>query len=305
MDNETIDQPDPNKKDSFLGNTIVEIVSHLTAIPVFIILHRFFPDLDWKFNIDRILLFVITIIIVEIIFHSIRKLVMIGFVVAILWLTYGSIWGSYGYVNLYKDYRNLVFSMIYNPHPESLIIQKVVPFPNKSKIIEAVDYNNPIVRNFAIAATTKYFNNEKVDLKFRTIIQCFAVFKEINSRWNYVSDPNGAEYFAKASESVQHLSGDCDDHSILMAACIKAIGGTARLIHTKGHLYPELLIGKQQDFDEINYIIKHSLFDVESGKEPLHYHTDDYGQIWLNMDYTAKYPGGKFMAEEVLHVLAL
>ena len=79
------------------------------------------------------------------------------------------------------------------------------------------------------------------------MIQCFAVFKEINTRWNYVNDPKGQEYIAYASESLQHFSGDCDDHAILMTACIKAIGGTARIIHTGGHLYPEMLIGNKND----------------------------------------------------------
>jgi hypothetical protein len=67
---------------------------------------------------------------------------------------------------------------------------------------------------------------------YRTLIQCFAVFKEINSRWNYVSDPKDGDYIATASES-RLFSGDCDDHSILMAASVRAIGGTPRLIHTK------------------------------------------------------------------------
>jgi hypothetical protein len=26
----------------------------------------------------------------------------------------------------------------------------------------------------------------------------------------------------------------------------------------------------------------------------LHYHIDERNQIWLNLDYTAKYPGGPF-----------
>ena len=42
----------------------------------------------------------------------------------------------------------------------------------------------------------------------------------------------------RATESLLYFSGDCDDHSILMAASVKAIGGTPRLIHTKGHIYP-------------------------------------------------------------------
>jgi transglutaminase-like putative cysteine protease len=86
---------------------------------------------------------------------------------------------------------------------------------------------------------------------YRTLIQCFAVFKEINSRWNYVSDPKDGDYIATASESLSYFSGDCDDHSILMAASVRAIGGTPRLIHTKGHIYPEILIGTLNDLETV------------------------------------------------------
>lgn len=137
----------------------------------------------------------------------------------------------------------------------------------------------------------------------RVMIQCFAVFKEIRNNWNYVNDPNGSEYIAPASESLQHFSGDCDDHAILMAACIKAIGGTPRIIHTGGHLYPEMLIGSQRELETATYYIKEVLFAKESHNQQIHYHIDERGQIWLNLDYTATYPGGKFMSEEILGAL--
>jgi hypothetical protein len=135
------------------------------------------------------------------------------------------------------------------------------------------------------------------------MIQCFAVFKEIRNHWNYVNDPKGTEYIASASESLQHFSGDCDDHAILMAACIKAIGGTPRIIHTGGHLYPEMLIGQKKDLETAIYLIKEELFIQESYNQQIHYHIDERGQIWLNLDYTATYPGGKFMSEEILGAL--
>jgi hypothetical protein len=154
-------------------------------------------------------------------------------------------------------------------------------------------------------ATKKHFQAYQDDREYRKIIQCLAIFKEINENWNYVSDPKSREYFAKASESIKNLSGDCDDHSILMAACIKAIGGTPRLVHTSGHLYPELLIGDKNDMESINYLIKRKLFKNISDGKKINYHIDEYGQAWLNLDYTAKYPGGRFMSEEILGTLTL
>jgi hypothetical protein len=152
-------------------------------------------------------------------------------------------------------------------------------------------------------ATSKYFRDVKGYKKDRKIIQCFAVFKEIRDKWNYVNDPKGREYIAHASESLQHFSGDCDDHAILMAACIRAVGGTPRIIHTGGHLYPEMLVGTEADLETANYLIKELLFVEESRGHEVHYHIDEYGQVWLNLDYTATYPGGPFMSEEILGAL--
>ena len=171
--------------------------------------------------------------------------------------------------------------------------------------MEAIEYENPKVRNFALMATREHLKNMKRYGDYRTIIQSFAVFKEINSRWHYVSDPKGSKYIARATESLLYFSGDCDDHSILMAACIKSIGGTPRLIHTGGHIYPEILIGDKSDLESINYLIKKILFVEESKEKQLHYHIDERGQVWLNLDYTAKYPGGPFMREEILGALTL
>jgi hypothetical protein len=44
-----------------------------------------------------------------------------------------------------------------NPNPQDIIIAKLLPFPNKSKIINAIEYENPRVRNFAVMATSKNF----------------------------------------------------------------------------------------------------------------------------------------------------
>jgi len=129
------------------------------------------------------------------------------------------------------------------------------------------------------------------------------VFKKINRNWNYVNDPVGKEYFAKASESVKFLAGDCDDHAIMMVAALRSIGGTARFVSTTGHLYPEMLIGDKFDLVKIEYLIKEALFPIESKDMSLHYHTDKDGRIWLNLDYTAAYPGGRFYADPILGIL--
>ncbi|MFA7445359.1 MAG: transglutaminase domain-containing protein [Flavobacteriaceae bacterium] len=284
---------------------IIFLLNILIAIPIFIIIHQNIIDPEWPFHIDRVLIFIVLLVLIQLLLRLMRRIIIISIALYLIFLFYGTLFGGYGFKSVFDDYRVMIFAMAENPHPQDIIVSKLLPFPNRSEIIKAVEYNNPKVRNFALSATTKHFRNIKGYQKYRQTIQSFAVFKEIQSNWNYVNDPKGREYIATASESLQHFSGDCDDHAILMAAAIRAIGGTPRLIHTQAHIYPEMLVGSKSDLETVNYLIREVLFVEESKGKEIHYHIDERGQIWLNLDYTAKYPGGPFMSEEILGALTL
>lgn len=281
------------------------LLSLLITVPVFIILHQNLIDLKWPFNLDRVFIFILVFAAIFFFLMLLRTIIILCIALYLLVLFYGSVIGNYGFNEISEDYNSMIYTMSDNPYPQDIIAAKLLPFPNKSKIINAIEYQNPKVRNFAIMATTKHFKGIKGYSDYRTIIQCFAVFKEINGRWNYVNDPKEGDYIATASESLEYFSGDCDDHSILMAAAVRSIGGTPRLIHTKGHIYPEILIGSLIDLEKVNYLIKNVLFVKESDRKKIHYHIDDRGQIWMNLDYTATYPGGPFLYEEILGALTL
>ena len=221
-------------------SVIILLLNILIAIPVFIIIHQKLIDPQWPFQLDRILLFLGILIVIQLILRLLRTIIIVCIVIYLLVLVFGSLFGNYGFNSVFEDYRSMVYAMSDDPNPQDIIISKLLPFPNKSKILNAIEYDNPKVRNFALLATTKYFRDVKGYNEYRLQIQSFAVFKEIQNRWNYVNDPKGKEYIARASESLIHFSGDCDDHAILMAAAVRAVGGTPRLIHTGGHIYPEV-----------------------------------------------------------------
>ena len=286
-------------------SVVIFLLNLLIAIPIFIIIHQNIIDPEWFLHLDRILIFIFLVVIIQLLLRLLRKVIIICIALYLLVLLWGTLFGGYGFRSVFDDYRVMIFAMAENPYPQDIIVSKLLPFPNRSKILKAIEYNNPKVRNFALNATTKHFRDIKGYQKYRQIIQCFAVFKEIQGNWNYVNDPKGREYIASASESLQHFSGDCDDHAILMAATIRAIGGTPRLIHTQAHIYPEMLIGSKSDLETVNYLIREVLFVEESKNQEIHYHIDERGQIWLNLDYTAKYPGGPFMSQEILGALTL
>ncbi|OOV27889.1 transglutaminase [Flavobacterium sp. LM5] len=284
---------------------LISILNLIITFPVFIIAHHNVIDPDWAFNLDRLLIFALVFMVIHFILNAMKTLTLIVIILYFFVLIYGSVFGNYGFESIVEDYNSMVYTMSDSPYPQDIIVAKLLPFPNKTKIRRAIEYQSPKVRNFAVMATSKHFKSIKGYSDYRTIIQCFAVFKEINARWNYVHDPKDGDYIATATESLLYFSGDCDDHSILMAACVRAIGGTPRLIHTKGHIYPEILIGTKEDLEKVNYLIKNELFPKESANKEIHYHIDERGQVWMNLDYTAKYPGGPFLSEEILGALTL
>lgn len=287
------------------ANSIILLLNILLTIPLFILVHQNITDPQWPWHLDRVLLFLLIIGILQFILHKLKTLLFLVVLFYLLLFSWASIFGGYGFTAVYEDYRIMIYNMMQTSTPQDIIINKLLPFPNKSKITKAVEFDKPQVRNFALLATTKHFTKAPTFYQNRQLIQSFAVFKEIRSRWNYVNDPRGREYIATASESLIHFSGDCEDYSVLMAAALKSIGASVRLIHTKGHMYPELLIKNTQELEQAIYLIKEELFPDQSNNKELFYHLDDRGQIWLNLDYTASYPGGPFMSEEILGQLTL
>jgi glutaredoxin-related protein len=65
-----------------------------------------------------------------------------------------------------------------NPYPQDIIIAKLFPFPNKSKIVNAIEYQNPKIRILRLWQQPNILKKVKGYSDYRTIIQCFAVLKK-------------------------------------------------------------------------------------------------------------------------------
>lgn len=289
---------------TLLTNVVIGLLSLALALPLFILVYYRLPDLEWPFHVDKLLVFSLIAVLLLLMVRSFKYIIVTGVVATIGWLWYGTVAGQYGFRELYQDGRTMFYGL-QNDSEKNVVFTGTRALGTDREILKAIDYKNPQVRDFAVNATNENFRNSQqgIKMKYRVLVQCFAVFKEINENWNYVSDPQDDEYIARASESVKLLAGDCDDHSILMAAGIKAIGGVPRLVYTKGHIYPEILIGKKKDLEYVTKLIHSKLFSKESSRKTIHFHKDEEGNIWLNLDYTADYPGGRFMNDEVIECI--
>lgn len=292
-------------KNKLREHVSILILAFLVCIPIFIYFRKNIFYFDAKVPIDKIIIFLGLLILFFFVLKLFRKKLAYCISLYVLVFVLVSIQGNYNFFQVINAYK-IIFLSDQMQQEEAVLEQKTLkPFPNKTRVFESVDFLNSKVRNFALFAVNKHFTKTPNYAVNRKFIQYFAVFKEINARWNYVNDPKGQEYFASGSESLLYFSGDCDDHAILMCAAIKSIGGSMRLIHTGKHMYPELLIGNEKDLEIATYLISNELFIKYSKGKTIYFHRDENGKIWLNLDYTARYPGGPFLGEEVLSILDL
>ncbi len=308
-----VEQPGktPKKKRvSWLSAVFVTLISLIICIPVFIIIYRYIPAMHiGRMRVDHIVTFVPILALIIYIVVKFKMLIYILGSGAMVWLTIMSITGEYTMRNLYYDYSSMLYALRDGAVPIEFL-EENEEFTNEDRIRAAIDYKE--VRPYAVTLATKNFRDYYDLAPGRTVIQTFSLFKEIYPRWVYVHDPKFEDYFAKASETMEFLSsgdgtfaGDCDDYSIFMAACVKAIGGEVRLVRTRiikedgtkvGHIYPEVKIGDQKDLESATYMIKEVLFKRWAEGKDIMYHVDDDGMVWLNFDYNDPFPGGRYQS---------
>jgi len=288
---------------------IVYLVAVLLALPLFIILYPFVPQLVLPIGegirVDHLITFGAVLLAFIVLVRKFQVVVYGTLIAGMVALTITSLIGRYGFGDLYKDYAGWLATLREAAVNAPLAAKKLAPFHDAEKLKALVADPNGTVRKGAVRMATANFTEVKAGPTEFTLIQALSIFKEINSRWHYVSDVKGGEYFATPAESIDLMAGDCDDHALLMAACIKAIGGEVRLVRTEGHVYPELLIGDEKQLERAGYLIRKELFTKEVGDAPLYHHTDADGQHWINLDYTRPYPGGELMNERIVGILEI
>lgn len=288
---------------------LVYLVALLLALPLFIIVYPFVPEMTLPLGdgmrVDHLLTFAVILICFIVVVRRFQLAVYVVLIALMGSITITGLFGSYGFGDLYSDYAALLDGLRDTTVKVPMAARQLQPFQDAGVLRAAADHLDPKVRDFAVRAATAHFREVPTNGDEFTMVQCFSVFKEINSKWRYVSDPRGGEYFARATESAALLAGDCDDHAILMAACIEAIGGQARLVRTVGHIYPELKIGSVKDLERAAYLIRKELFASEVGEAPIYYHTDADGGTWINLDYTRSYPGGEVLDEHIIGILEM
>jgi len=167
---------------------------------------------------------------------------------------------------------------------------------NLKRLAVAMDIENAITRNFALDLAAQYPGEFSIS-------QVCKIYDHLYKHWKYVSDPRMLDYFSDASMTIiNDLTGDCDDFAILMATVIESIGGKTRISFAYGpegaHAFTEVYFKEdpQALYDQINYHFQ-GFFEYLFGYpkvEEMNYKNAVDGGIWVNLDYSSKYPGGPY-----------
>ena len=160
----------------------------------------------------------------------------------------------------------------------------------------ALDSHDPVTRDVAVSLIPRAHGGTV------NLAQICDLWETVYTRWTYVDDPNGEDYFSPASRTIAlGFKGDCDDFAIVVAAMIESIGGNTRIVtaqnSTYGHAYPEVYIGNTpEQFEAAAAYIRGRYHVTDVG---CHITTGEDGpRYWLNLDWWSNHPGGKFYADE-------
>lgn len=290
-----------------LRRAIYIVFGILTVLPLAPLINRYIPPLmigTW--NLDLVVSVLIAGLFTFVMFRIFHFLVIPVLVMFVAVILYNAVTNGKGFGTVINDYQVMVKSNWGKKEQKEtnlIVMPSFFEGPlarTVNSIGSKVDYRDSVVRNFAVRSSLKYFDN--FHSKYGPIVRAFSIFKEINTNFKYVSDSERDEYFATPRETILNgMGGDCDDHTILMVSALKAIGVHARMVLTEGHLYPELLCGDEKNFEKINIAIM-NLFSKEV-KGNIYYHEDN-GQFWLNLDYSARHPGGPYVSDKAFAIIA-
>jgi len=160
----------------------------------------------------------------------------------------------------------------------------------KKELVNACNYTNSIVRNNAVSIAGQSAGTYNLG-------QICDVFDNCYNNWKYVNDPKGSEVIEYASNTLSNgFNGDCDDFAVLVCSMILSIGGEARINFAYGanggHAFTEVNIGNTNTDDIENYISKR--YKSVYSNDGIWSRTDEDNTKWINLDWFAKHPGGKY-----------
>jgi hypothetical protein len=168
-------------------------------------------------------------------------------------------------------------------------------FLQVSSYAEAVRPRVPLVRDFSVklagSVPGSYYAAPGAPWPGETgIRQVLAIHRYLAGSWKYVNDPiaGQSDFISPADRTIAlGLAGDCDDFAVLMASCVEAIGGRARILHgTCGegaHAWCEVELGSRSSLDLAVQVLQRE----RPGRSVSWISPTSPNDYWLSLDWEA------------------
>ncbi|QEH39915.1 transglutaminase domain-containing protein [Chitinophaga sp. XS-30] len=292
-----------------LQHFLLNLLSLLTILPLAPYINRFLPTIQvWDWHIDLVLSVLIAFLFTRLLLWLFKPLIIPAFALVAGFMLFNTWTGRYSFSNVINDYQGMVQGNWGTRDKKQLDIlsfypRRVESYVDKTVrgIREKINFQDSTVRNFSVQHSLDHY--DEYWPKYGKIIRYLSLYRHIRENFKYVNDSQRDEYFATPMETIRNgLGGDCDDHSILVTSCLQSIGARTRIVLIRGHAYPELYCGNEQEFEVIKQAIV-LLFNNPPVKE-LYYH-EMKGEYWINLDYTARHPGGPYLNDKVYALIEL
>lgn len=288
---------------------LFNLLSVLTLLLLAPYINRYMPPLmagGW--HLDLFLALLISFVFTRMLLWVLKPLIVPAFLVISLSLVLNNFTDNYSFSNVLNDYKGMVQGNWGTKDSKQVDILSFYPKRVESYIDKTVrgirakiNPQDSVVRNFSVKHSLEDF--DEYFPKYGKIVRFLSLWRYINRHFKYVLDSRRDEYFATPQETILNgLGGDCDDHSILMMSCLQSIGARCRIVLIKGHAYPELYCGSKDDFEIMKQAII-TLFPKPAVKE-IYYH-EMKGEYWINLDYSARHPGGPYLNDKVYALIEL
>jgi transglutaminase-like putative cysteine protease len=124
-----------------------------------------------------------------------------------------------------------------------------------------------------------------------SILQIAETYRWVRANIEYLIDANG-DYWQSAKETLSLGTGDCEDHAILMASIIGALGGNARVNLIDQHAFATVYVASgYSGLMKVKQALA-SYYGIDNQTYEMAYLVDQYG-YWLVVDTTGfPYAGG-------------
>lgn len=274
------------------------LLAVVLVIPLAPMINRMIPEMMiGSFNADLFAAILLSLVMVRLMLWLCKPLLIPASLLLGILILINTLNQSYTVSSVVKDYKQLVAYNWDNRTRKEKGLYLVKPSLFDTEVERAVKgikhqiiFNDSAIRSFAVKESTAYFADKYG--KYGPTARYLSLFKYINNHFHYVPDPKKSEYYATPLETIENgIAGDCDDHTILMISALGAIGAKTRMVLTENHVYPELYCANKTEFLQLKSAIM-ELFQKDRPQGLFYREEND--SYWINLDYSAPYPGGPY-----------